>query len=119
MLTYLSCITKELNGRSHQIVASDRDYRQNGPQGRSNGWDGAVKGLVMGIGDDVQRAAVGLLTGRLDLILRKLEAERPIVSQLKGIGEWDPFKTSPVSGWTRVWVYKQETIWKANLGITQ
>lgn len=52
----------------------------------------------MGIGDDVQRSAVGLFTGWLDLILRKLEAESPIVSQLKGIGEWDPFKTSPVSG---------------------
>lgn len=119
MLTYLSCITKELNGKcfwkswtfaSHQIVASDCYCRQNGPQGRSNGCGGAVEGLVMGVVDDVQRSAVGLFTGWLDLILRKLEAKSPIVSQLKGEGEWDPFKTSPVSGWTRVWVYKQETI---------
>lgn len=52
----------------------------------------------MGIGDDMQRSAVGLFTGRLDLILRELEGESSVVSQLEGVSEWDPFKTSPVSG---------------------
>lgn len=52
----------------------------------------------MDIGDDMQRSAVGLFTGRLDLILRELKGESPIVSQLKGVSEWDAFKTSPVSG---------------------
>lgn len=52
----------------------------------------------MGVVDDVQRSAVGLLTGRLDLILRELKAESPVVSQLKGVNEWDPFMMSPVYG---------------------
>lgn len=58
----------------------------------------------MDIGDDVQRSAVGLFTGWLDLILRQLEGESPVVSQLKGVSKWNPFKTSPVSGGTRVGV---------------
>lgn len=34
----------------------------------------------MGVGDDVQGPAVGLLAGRLDLVLWQFEAERPVVS---------------------------------------
>lgn len=34
----------------------------------------------MGVGDDVQGSAVGLLTGRLDLVLWQFEAERSVIS---------------------------------------
>ena len=50
----------------------------------------------MGVGDDVQGSAVGLLARGPDLVLGKLEAKCPVVSQLKGEGEGDPRKTSPV-----------------------
>lgn len=76
---------------SHHIVASDDYRRQNGPQRRSNHRNGAVKGLVVDVVDDVQRSAVGLFAGRLDLTLRELESECPIVPQLKGVRERDPF----------------------------
>lgn len=91
---------------SHLIDASDSYCHQNNPQACSNRYNGAVKGLVMDVGDDMQRSAVGLFTGRLDLILRELEGESTVVSQLKGVSKWDPFKTSPVSGWPRVGVYR-------------
>lgn len=91
---------------SHLTDASDSHCQKNSPQARRNRYDGAVKGLVVDIGDDMQRSAVGLFTGRLDLILRELKGESPIVSQLKGVSEWDAFKTSPVSGWARVGVYR-------------
>lgn len=62
----------------------------------------------MGVGDDVQGAAVGLLAGRLDLVLGELEAERPVVPQLEGVGEGDAFQMSPVSGRTGVGVCRKE-----------
>lgn len=105
---------------SHQVVASDRYCQQYGQHGRSKRWR-VAKGLVVDVGDDVQRSAVGLFAGGLDLILRELKAKGPVVSQLKCVSEGDPFETSPVSGWTGVRVYRNKeqgfvTIHRADFG---
>lgn len=52
----------------------------------------------MDVSDDVQGSFIGLLARWLDLILRELEAERPVVPELEGVGEGDPFQTGPVPG---------------------
>lgn len=58
----------------------------------------------MCVGDDVQRAAVRLLTGGLDLLGRQQEAVVSRVSELEGVGEGDSLQTGPVPGRARVWV---------------
>lgn len=80
---------------SHQVGAGDARCQQHCPQGRSGG-GGTIKSLFVGVGDDVQGSCEGLLARGLDLILRELEAERPVVPELEGVGEGDPLLTSPV-----------------------
>lgn len=62
----------------------------------------------MGVGDDVQGPAVGLLARWLDLIHGELEAKLSFVPQLKGVGEGDPLCPSPVSGGTGVGVCREK-----------
>ncbi len=83
---------------SHQGRAGDTHCQQHGPQRSSCGCHGSIKGLIVDVVDDVHGSAVGLLTGRLDLIFGKLEAKLALISQLKGVGERDPLQMSPVSG---------------------
>lgn len=92
---------------SYQCGASDTERQQDGPQGcGGSGCRGNLKGLVVDVSDDVQGSFIGLLARRLDLIRRELEAERPVVSELEGVGEGDPFQSGPVPGWARVGVYR-------------
>lgn len=90
----------------HQVDSGDACCQQHAPEAGCRGNRGTAEGLVVGVGDDVQSSAVGLLAGRLDLVLWKLEGELPFVPQLKGVGVGDPLHPSPVSGGPRVGVCK-------------
>lgn len=105
---------KVLNTERYDVTVASTSHeggarrQHDGPQARGGGRHGAAEGLVVGVGDDVQGAAVGLLAGRLDLVLGELEAERAVVPQLEGVGEGDAFQTSPVSGRTGVGVCRKK-----------
>lgn len=104
--SFINCFLLALQ----QVLSDNAGCRHCGTDGSSctSGSDlsAVVEGLVVDICDDEAGSLEGLLTGRLDLLLGEEVAELACVPQLKGVGERDPYQTSPVSRGTRVSIYR-------------